>query len=91
MISRAPALQTFLVSRREGPCVRLSAGTVEGSDLLDAAQNAATMLFDRAEARPCVVGSSKGEFIAFGRVVWMRYEKREIVREIRFTIERKRT
>jgi hypothetical protein len=66
-------------------------GTVEGSDLLDAAQNAATMLFNRAEARKVVVGSqSRGEFIAHGRVSWQRYRRGEVVREVRFVLERKR-
>ena len=84
-----PRTLTYLARQRVDGAL-IFVGSVEGDSLQDAAKNAATMLFDRADVRPCLVGSvAKGEFIAHGRVSWIRYKRGEVVREIRFQLERK--
>lgn len=86
-----PNVRRYLVFEKDfrGQCL----GRIEhASDLIDAAEMSAVML-DRAHARQVAVllDEERGIFVAHGRVPWMRYSSKEVVKELRFAVVLEKT
>ena len=85
-----PSLRRYAVheSSKRGNFPGRRLGHVESVTSLHEAAIMAAVMLNRADARPvaALISEERGVFIAFGKVPWIRYSKRERVDEVRFSL-----
>ena len=63
-------------------------GLIEHSTSLQDAAIMAAIMLNRADARPVasLLNEERGAFVAYGRVPWIAYAKKEVIKELRYAL-----